>query len=143
MPSLRYVAVRAIAAPVATVWSVLTDKALLASGPFGISKLDGDLRAGGKLSLVSQLVPKRTFKLKVTQFEPERLMVWQGGMPFGLFTGTRRFTVSGEGGTTQFEVEEVFTGPMAGVITKSMPDLQPGFDQFADALTSLSEELAS
>lgn len=143
MSGLSYSANRTIAASPATVWSVLSDRALLASGPFGIARLDGDLRAGGRLSLVSQLVPNRAFKLKVRQFEPERLMVWQGGMPFGLFTGTRRFTLQQAGAETQFAVEEVFTGAMAGMITSSMPDLQPSFDQFADALKQAAEERAS
>jgi hypothetical protein len=80
------------------------------------------------------------FKLKVVRFEPDRLMVWQGGMPFGLFTGTRRFTLLEKDDGTQFDVEEVFTGAMAGMITKSMPDLQPSFEQFADALKTKAEE---
>lgn len=143
MSALRYSASRAIAAPASIVWSILTDRELLASGPFGIARLDGDLRAGGKLSLVSQLVPNRTFKLKIAQFEPERLMVWQGGMPFGLFTGTRRFALSEATEGTQFDVEEVFTGAMAGMISKSMPDLQSSFDQFADTLKTMAEEQAS
>lgn len=141
--ALRYSAGRTIAAPVSTVWSILTDRALLASDPFGMTRLDGDLRVGGKLSLVSELAPGRTFKLKVAQFEPEHLMVWQGGMPFGLFTGTRRFTLSEAAAGTQFNVEEVFTGVMAGLITRSMPDLQPSFDQFADALRTIAQERAS
>lgn len=137
---LQYSAERTIAAPVSTVWSILTDRTLLVSGSFGITRLDGDLRAGGKLSLVSETVPGRAFKLKVVQFEPEHLMVWQGGMPLGLFTGARRFTLSEAAAGTQFNVEEVFTGIMAGMITRNMPDLQPSFDQFADALKSMAQE---
>lgn len=142
MSAQKYSANRMIAAPASIVWTILTDRALLASGPFGIARLDGELRTGGKLSLVSQLVPNRAFKLTVAQFERERLMVWQGGMPFGVFTGTRRFILSEVAGETKFDVEEVFTGAMAGMITRSMPDLQPGFDQFADALKNMSEERA-
>lgn len=143
MSALRYSASRTITAPASIVWSILTDRELLASGPFGIARLDGEMRAGGKLSLVSQLVPNRAFKLKIAQFEPERLMIWRGGMPFGLFTGTRRFTLTETTEGTEFDVEEIFTGVMAGMITKSMPDLQPSFDQFADALKTLAEERAS
>lgn len=143
MSSLTYRAERTIRATASTVWSILTDKTQLASGPFGILRLEGDLSAGGKLLLFSDLVPNRPFKLAVTTFEPERVMVWQGGMPLGLFTGTRRFTLTPVAEGTKFAVEEVFTGLMAGMITKTMPDLQPSFDQFADALTSIAEEDAS
>lgn len=130
---------RAIAAPPSIVWQVLTDKQALLDGDFGITQLDGDLALGGKLVLRAAIVPKQAFKLKVTEFQPDQRMVWKGGMPFGLFTGTRTFTLNLDGPGTLFLVQEIFTGPMAGVIGKSMPDLQPSFDQFADALKQASE----
>ena len=34
--------------------------------------------------------PAAAFSLRVTEFVPPRRMVWTGGMPLGLFTGTRR-----------------------------------------------------
>lgn len=130
---------RAIAAPPSIVWQVLTDKQALLDGDFGITQLDGDLALGGKLVLRAAIAPKQAFKLKVTEFQPDRRMVWKGGMPFGLFSGKRTFALNPDGSGTLFLVQEIFTGPMAGVIGKSMPDLQPSFDQFADALKQASE----
>ena len=132
-----------IAAPQSVVWHVLTDRQTLLEGDFGLLSLEGDLKAGGRLNLRAAIAPKQSFKLNVSVFEPDHLMVWTGGMPFGLFTGTRRFSLTPQGASTKFALHEVFTGPMAGVIRKSMPDLQPSFDQFADALKRLSEERAS
>ncbi len=134
-----YTAHRTIAAPPNLVWSVLTDREALLAGDFGITQLDGDLAPGGKLVLRASIAPKQTFKLRVSAFEPDRRMVWTGGMPFGLFTGRRAFTLTLAGEGTDFSVEEMFTGPMAGMIGKSMPDLQPSFDQFADALKQAAE----
>ena len=38
-------------------------------------------------------------------------MVWSGGMPLGLFTGTRTFTLTAKGdGTTDFHMQEVYAG---------------------------------
>ncbi|MEO0385233.1 MAG: SRPBCC domain-containing protein [Pseudomonadota bacterium] len=128
-----------IAAPPSIVWQVLTDKKALLDGDFGIRQLDGDLALGGKLVLRAAIAPKQAFKLKVMECQPDRRMVWMGGMPFGLFTGTRTFTLNPEGAGTHFLVQESFTGPMTGMIGKSMPDLQPSFDQFADALKQASE----
>lgn len=130
---------RAIAAPPSIVWQVLTDKQVLLDGDFGITQLDGHLALGGKLVLRAAIAPKQAFKLKVTEFQPDRRMVWKGGMPFGLFSGKRTFTLNPDGAGTHFLVQEVFTGPMAGMIGKSMPDLQPSFDQFADALKHTCE----
>ncbi|MEQ8656855.1 MAG: SRPBCC domain-containing protein [Hyphomicrobiales bacterium] len=134
-----YKAERIIAAPPSIVWQVLTDKKALLDGDFGITQLDGDLLLGGKLVLRAAIAPKQAFKLKVTEFQPHQRMVWTGGMPFGLFTGTRTLTLAPDGVGTHFVVQEIFTGPMAGIIGKSMPDLQPSFDQFADALKQASE----
>lgn len=140
--SFSYKAERAIAAPPSIVWQVLTDKNALLDGDFGITQLDGDLALGGKLVLRAAIAPKQAFKLKVTKFQPDHRMVWTGGMPFGLFTGKRMFTLNPDGAGTHFVVQEIFTGPMAGMIGKSMPDLQPSFDQFADALKQAAESRA-
>ncbi|MFN3170163.1 MAG: SRPBCC family protein [Hyphomicrobiales bacterium] len=139
---LSYKAERAIAAPPSVVWQVLTDRKALLDGHFGITQLDGDLASGGKLALRAAIAPNQAFKLKVTEFQPDQHMVWKGGMPFGLFTGKRTFTLERDGAGTHFLVQEISTGPMAGMIGKSMPDLQPSFDQFADALKQAAESRA-
>jgi hypothetical protein len=137
-----YTAQSSIAAPPPIVWQVLTDRQALIDGDFGITQLEGDLAPGGKLVLRAAIAPKQAFRLKVTAFDPDRRMVWTGGMPFGLFTGRRTFTLAPAGEGTDFSVEEVFSGPMAGLIGKSMPDLQPSFDQFAQALKQTAEARA-
>jgi hypothetical protein len=38
------------------------------------------------------------------------------------------------GGDTAFHVREEYTGPLLGLIWRSMPDLGPSFDQFARGL---------
>lgn len=43
-------------------------------------------------------------------------------------------------GGCAFHMREAFSGLMAPLITKSMPDLTPTFEKFADGLTRLSEE---
>ncbi len=128
-----------ITAPPETVWQVLTDKSRLATGGFGIKSLTGDLRLGGKLTLVTEVTP-RPFKLKVTRFTPAKEMVWQGGMPLGLFKGVRRFSLTAIEGGTAFHMREEFTGLLLPLIWKSMPDLTPAFSQFAQALKQNVEE---
>jgi hypothetical protein len=61
-------------------------------------------------------------------------------MPLGLFKGVRTFSLSPEGnGTTTFTMREEFTGPMLPLIWRSMPDLQPTFQQFANGLKQRAE----
>jgi hypothetical protein len=70
----------------------------------------------------------------VTAFEPFRRLVFSGGMPLGLFRGERTYTLTPDGAGTVFRMREEYTGPMVGLIWKSMPDLQPSFDRFAAGL---------
>ncbi|NRB30758.1 MAG: SRPBCC domain-containing protein [Rhizobiaceae bacterium] len=129
-----------IAASESEVWQVLTEVMPADPVPFGIQRIEGDIRAGGRLKLWSEVDPKRAFSLKVAQFDAPRTMVWKGGMPFGLFTGTRTFSLAPSGDGTRFEMREVFDGPLSSVIVKSIPDLTPSFEKFAQTLKRKAEK---
>ena len=66
-------------------------------------------------------------------------MVWSGGMPFGLFKGVRTYTLEATGVGTRFGMREEFSGLLAPLIARSIPDMQPAFDQFAAALKHRAE----
>ena len=131
-----------INAPAPVVWRVLTDKGMLLSGDFAITRIEGEIAENAPIKLWSEAAPDRAFALKVVEFDAPRRMVWQGGMPLGLFTGTRQFSVTTAGAGTEFAMQEDFTGLMSGLITKSMPDLQPFFDRFSAALKHKAEDIA-
>ncbi|ODU04067.1 MAG: hypothetical protein ABS81_11860 [Pseudonocardia sp. SCN 72-86] len=42
-------------------------------------------------------------------------------------------------GGTEFAMEEVFSGPLAGLTTKVIPDMTESFGQFADGLKTAAE----
>lgn len=130
---------REINATPAAIWAILENPKTLGDGTFGIISITGQIVPNGRIKVTSGVDPKRTFSLRVTQFDPPRRMVWSGGMPFGLFTGTRVFALTQNAATTTFTMEETFTGPLARLITKSMPDLQPSFDTFGDTLKQRAE----
>ncbi len=62
-------------------------------------------------------------------------------MPLGLFKGERTFTLAQEPDkpATRFIVREEYTGPLLGLMWKSMPDLGPSFKQFANGLKREAE----
>ncbi|MEX0340818.1 MAG: SRPBCC family protein [Arenibacterium sp.] len=122
------------------VWDVLTDAKTLSESNLGITKLDGEISDGSSFKLWADISPNRAFALTVTQFRPGEFMEWTGGMPLGLFTGKRQFRLSANGNGTVLDMEETFTGLLSGVIWKSMPDLQPSFDQFAQGVKRLAEQ---
>ena len=130
---------RDIAAPPATIWTILTDAKRLSNGSFSILRIDGQIALNQSFKLWSEVDPKRAFPIKVAVMEPETRMEWHGGMPFGLFLGNRQFMLGPSETGTQFIMQETYSGPMKPLITRFIPDLQPSFEKFADALKQMAE----
>ncbi len=121
------------------VWAVLSDGPGFVDWDSGIVKFEGTIGLGNKIKLFSEVSPGRAFPLKVDTMEPARRLVFKGGMPFGLFKGVRTYTLTPEGGGTKFHMREEYSGPLLNMIWKSMPDLQPSFDKFAEGLKAKAE----
>jgi hypothetical protein len=130
---------RTIAAPPESVWRQLTDAKALAGGGLGVTKIEGEIAPGATLKVWSEASPGRAFAVKVSEFVPNRRMVWSGGMPLGLFKGVRQYNLTPAGNDTAFHMREEFSGPMLPMIWRSMPDLNPSFEKFANGLAALSE----
>ena len=129
-----------IRAPVERIWSILTDAAAYPSWSSTVERVVGNIAAGEKVTVYAKASPGRAFPLQVTELEANRRMVWTGGMPFGLFTGRRTYTLEQKSlGEIEFALREAFSGLMAPLITRSIPDLQPSFDQFAADLKARAE----
>jgi uncharacterized protein YndB with AHSA1/START domain len=135
----RFAVTKTIAAPPETVWAVLADGANWTAWDSGVESFQGRIGRGEQLRVGVKANPGRSFPVTVAEFDPPRGMVWQGGMPLGLFTGRRTYTLTPTTGGTQFAMEERYTGPLAGLIGRSIPDLSGSFEQFASGLKSESE----
>jgi hypothetical protein len=122
------------------IWSVLTDAPGYADWDSGVVRVEGTIAPQEKIKVVSEANPKRAFPVKVTEFAPGERMVWSGGMPLGLFKGVRTFRLTPEAGATRFTMREEYSGPMLPLIWRSMPDLGPSFEQFANGLKARAEE---
>ncbi len=130
-----------IAADAAHVWSTLLQTTQWPSWDPALERVDGTLAPSGKLAF-HVTNSSRPFKSKVATWEPTRRIVLKGGMPLGLFTGTRTYSLDAVDGGTRFHMVERFTGPLAGLIGRSIPDLQPSFDAFAAGLRNAAETAA-
>ncbi|MEI6621012.1 MAG: SRPBCC domain-containing protein [Actinomycetes bacterium] len=124
------------------IWSILTDLASWQSWNTTIAGVDGAIALGNKIKVEVTANPGKAFPVKVTEFSAPNQLVFAGGMPLGLFKGVRTFTLTAHGSSTDFRMSEVYSGPMAGMITKSIPDLQPSFDEFARCLKQRAEQPA-
>lgn len=123
-----------------TIWSILVDGPAYPEWEPNTIRIEGQIAAGEKLTAYSKLSPNQAFPVTISEFVPAKKMVWTGGMPLGLFTGNRSFTLAPRGdGTTEFTLSEVFTGPLVGLIGRSLPDLNAAFVQFAASLKQRAE----
>ncbi len=132
-----------IAADAETVWAVLTDGDAYTSWDSGVIGLEGRIAEGEKLKVTSSANPGRAFPVEVVELDRPRRMVWQGGMPLGLFKGVRTFSLEPAATGTRFHTREEYSGPLAPLIGRSIPDLQPSFDQFAAGLKARAERGAA
>jgi uncharacterized protein YndB with AHSA1/START domain len=137
-----YEARTSIAGKPADVWAVLTDGAGWSNWDSGVDRVDGRIAPGETITIRSKVAPGRAFPVRVTTFEPGRRLVFSGGMPLGLFKGVRTYTLTPEAEGTAFHMREEYTGPLLGMMWRSMPDLQPSFDQFVGGLKRRVEAAA-
>ena len=127
-----------INAPADRIWALLTDAPGMPTWNSTVTSITGAIRAGEKLA-IRVPISERTFKVKVTTFEPNRLMVWSDGHA-PMFTGVRAYTLTpNDDGTTTFSMEEVFRGVMLPMIKGSLPDFGPVFEQYAADLKGAAE----
>lgn len=131
----------AIAAKPERLWSILTNAKDFARWNSTLQSVEGTIALGQTVQLRTKATPDRTFKLKVTTFEPSSRMVWQdGGAP--IFQGIRTYTLTPQGDKTIFFMSEVFSGLMLPMIKGSLPDFRPVFEQYAADLKREAERQA-
>jgi hypothetical protein len=140
MIAMRHFAARTeIAAPAARVWDTLLDVAAWPSWDPGLERVEGTLDEGGRVT-IHVTESSRPFRLRVTEREPGSSLVLRGGLPLGLFSGTRRYRLEALApDRTSFSMEESYAGLLAPAITRSIPDLQPSFDAFTSGLRRAAE----
>ena len=139
VPMKRFAARAEIAAPADRVWETLLDVTAWPSWDPALDRVEGTVASGSRITLHVK-DSSRPFRLRVVELEPASRLVLRGGMPLGLFSGTRRYRLEATGeGRTGFSMEETYAGPLAPAITRSIPDLQPSFESFARGLRQAAE----
>ena len=98
-----------IDAPAERVWEVLADTSSWPEWDSRVVRVEGELRRGNRIKVVSEVNPKRAYLVKVSERAPERAM------------------------------REEFSGPLLPLIWRSMPDMNPSFRQFAQGLKQRAE----
>jgi hypothetical protein len=136
----QFAATASIHAAPERIWAILTDAARYPEWNTTVDEVDGRIALGERIALHVKLSPGRAFPVTVAAFDPPRRMIWRGGMPLGLFVGERVFElVPRATGVVEFTMREQFSGLFAPLISRTLPNMQPAFDEFAAALKREAE----
>jgi hypothetical protein len=131
----------AIKAPPKVIWELLTDAEGFPRWNSTVTRIEGRIAEGQRLRIHASGT-KRIFTPRVSGVLRERRMVWSDGIPL-LFKGTRIFALEPHvDGSTEFAMEETFSGLIFALVKRTMPDFRPIFEAYANDLRREAERLA-
>lgn len=118
------------------VWKLLTNASDIPRWNSTVVSVEGQIKAGEKIKLKSTLDEKRTFTLKVKEFEPERRLVW------GDSQGNRVYTLMKKGdNAVTFTMTEKIGGLLFPLFVRLIPPFDESFEQFAADLKKEAETI--
>jgi hypothetical protein len=124
----------------ADVWALLTDVGGWRDWDSGVDRIEGRVALGERLTVYATMIRNRPFSATVTEIRPQEAMRWRGGLRFGLAVIERTYALDAQDdGGTVLTVREVHTGPLAGLLGRSTPDLNPSFRQFCVGIKAKAE----
>jgi hypothetical protein len=127
-----------IRAKASTVWNLLTDAKGFPRWNSTVTGIDGEIREGERIRLH---VPgtERTFTPKVSGVVANESMTWADGVA-PLFRGVRTFALRARSdGSTDFAMEEHFSGIVFAMVKRMLPDFRPIFVAYAGDLKREAE----
>lgn len=131
---LSYEASIQINAPAEQIWKRITNAQDFQNWDPDVIRIEGEIEPNNKITVYSKVSPDRAFPVTVSEFTPNRKMVWSSGMPLGLFKGQRTFTLTESGDQTTYHVIEEFSGLLLPIIGRTIPNLSEAFTRHAEAL---------
>jgi hypothetical protein len=128
----------------ATVWATLADVGSWRDWDSGVDRVEGRVALGERVTIYATMIRSRPFTVTVTDVRPGEGMRWRGGLPLGLAVIDRTYSLDGQDdGGTVLTVREDHTGPLAGLLGRTTPDLNPSFRQFCAGIKQKTERPAA
>ena len=122
----------------AIVWALLTNAADFPRWNSTVTSIHGTIRQGETIELKSTLDEKRTFKLKIKEFVPEKRLVW------GDSQGSRVYTIDENAvNGILFQMTEKIGGPLFPLFASYIPPFDESFERFAADLKKEAESIQS
>jgi len=115
-------------------WKLLTNAADFSRWNSTVLSIKGSIAAGEMIKLISALAPKRTFKLKIREFIPGKLLAWGDGQGLRVYT-----LAANSSGIHTFTMKEKIGGFLFPLYAKHIPSFDQSFEQFAADLKREAE----
>lgn len=116
------------------LWALLTNASDYTRWNSTITSIEGTIAPGEKIKLKSILDAKRTFTLKVKEFQEDKKLVW------GDAQGNRTYRIQdNHNGSVTFTMTEKIGGPLFPLFAKMIPPFDSAFEQFANDLKKEAE----
>jgi hypothetical protein len=123
------------------IWNLLTDAKGFPRWNSTVTSVEGEI-IEGKGIVVRVPGTDRKFTPKVSGVVPNQRMIWTGGFA-PMFKGVRTFDLRPQhDGSTDFVMEECFSGLMLPLVGRSLPDFKPIFERYATDLKHEAERPA-
>lgn len=120
----------------AIVWALLTRASDFSRWNSTVTSIKGEIRQGETIELKSILDEKRTFKLKIKEFVPEKRLAW------GDSQGSRVYMIDqANGGGILFQMSEKIGGPFFPLFARYIPPFDQSFEQFVADLKKEAESI--
>lgn len=121
------------------IWRLLTDVGDMVRWNSTLTSMEGTIELGGTVKMRVPEAPDRVFSVQVTEYTPNREMVWTQGNPV-MFRGVRTYRLTPDANdTTTFQMTEVFSGLMMPMVAGRLPDFKPIFERYAADLKREAE----
>ena len=119
----------------ATIWKLLTNAQDFPRWNSTVTSIEGNIAGNEKIKLKSKLDAKRTFKLKVKEFDVNKKMVWSDKQGSRVYTLTKT-----DNGNVLFSMAEKIGGFMFPLYANKIPSFDQAFEQFAKDLKTEAEK---
>ncbi len=111
-----------------TIWNLLISGEKYPQWNSTITMFKGTIKQGEIIKLKSYLDDKRTFKLKVKEYIPNKKLVWGDTM------GKRTFLIQAYNNGVIFSMSETIGGPLFPLFSKMIPPFDEAFEKFTNDL---------
>lgn len=126
------------------VWAALVDVGSWRDWDSGVDRVEGRVALGERITIYATMIRSRPFSVTVTEIRPQESMRWRGGLPVGLAVIERSYHLDAQdGGGTVLTIREDHSGPLAPLLGRTTPDLNPSFRQFCAGIKALTERRAA